>query len=297
MRALPPGEEEGEFIEDEGHHGKADALDDSAKQEASPMTQEEKHFYDKAMQALTPDQRKHMMEDPLDGLVIVRGYQTFTPREQETAKFMKLIADWRDKVGYYQLFDKRLDQHHKFHSSWPNKIYGNDKFGHVLTAFRVAELKPDALEEIGQDQLEKLQGQKMRCVYRYKQEQSKLHGAQRYKHSALMDMKGLSLNLMRGKKREILQHLLGIGSHYFPEQMWKIYLINTPIIFRGMWAIIKLWLHPVTVAKVNIVGNEKAAVKKMTEDGIPLSALPDWIGGKNKGWDMAQMVEQYIDQK
>lgn len=48
-----------------------------------------------------------------------------------------------------------------------------------------------------------------------------------------------------------LQHLINVGSHYFPEQMWKIYLVNTPLIFRGIWLVLKPFLHPITIAKVD----------------------------------------------
>lgn len=36
--------------------------------------------------------------------------------------------------------------------------------------------------------------------------------------------------------------------------MWKIYLVNTPMLFRAVWAIIKPWLHPATAAKVRFGG-------------------------------------------
>lgn len=35
-----------------------------------------------------------------------------------------------------------------------------------------------------------------------------------------------------GKKRNILQAVFGVGADYFPESIWKIYVINTPMIFR-----------------------------------------------------------------
>jgi hypothetical protein len=41
-----------------------------------------------------------------------------------------------------------------------------------------------------------------------------------------------------------------VGTHFYPETMWKIYLVNTPMLFRAVWAIVKPWLHPITAAKV-----------------------------------------------
>jgi hypothetical protein len=34
-----------------------------------------------------------------------------------------------------------------------------------------------------------------------------------------MDLKGLSMSMLAGGKMKILQHLIDVGSHYFPEQV------------------------------------------------------------------------------
>jgi hypothetical protein len=41
-----------------------------------------------------------------------------------------------------------------------------------------------------------------------------------------------------------------VGTHFYPETMWKIYLVNTPMLFRAVWTVVKPWLHPITAAKV-----------------------------------------------
>ena len=37
----------------------------------------------------------------------------------------------------------------------------------------------------------------------------------------------------------------------YPERMFKTYVINAPMIFTGMWRIIKSFLDPVVASKVN----------------------------------------------
>lgn len=44
--------------------------------------------------------------------------------------------------------------------------------------------------------------------------------------------------------------VMNVGSDFFPESVWKIYVVNAPMIFRAMWGIIKPWVHPITQAKV-----------------------------------------------
>jgi hypothetical protein len=46
------------------------------------------------------------------------------------------------------------------------------------------------------------------------------------------------------------------------------------MVFRAIWATVKPFLHPITVNKIQIIGTAKEAMKKMTAQNIPASALP-----------------------
>ena len=78
-----------------------------------------------------------------------------------------------------------------------------------------------------------------------------------------------STTLQAGKKRHVLQRIFSLGSTYFPETMWQIYLVNSPMVFRAVWAVVKQFLHPITINKINILGSAKEAMKKMTEQNMP----------------------------
>ena len=87
----------------------------------------------------------------------------------------------------------------------------------------------------------------------------------------------------------MLQKIFALGSNYFPETIWQIYLINSPMVFRAIWSAVKQFLHPLTVShmhththahththtrththtytqvnKIQIIGSYKEALKKMT---------------------------------
>ena len=47
-------------------------------------------------------------------------------------------------------------------------------------------------------------------------------------------------------------------------------------------------------AKVNILGGAEAALKKMLEDGLPLEAIPSYLGGTNAGTSMLDTLVGYI---
>mmetsp|Transcript_36820 Transcript_36820/g.87137 ORF Transcript_36820/g.87137 Transcript_36820/m.87137 type:complete len:348 (-) Transcript_36820:115-1158(-) len=276
---------------------KADAIMDKIQEaEVAPWSEEEKQWMGIALSGLTEDQRMKFMTNPLDVLLIIRGFASENDRKGATMAAAKKLADWRDKVGFYEYFNKRLASDEDFYKNWPERIYGTDQWGHFLQAVRCSQIDTDALLNIDGDQIEVLQGQKMKAYSLYKSDLSKQTGAQRYKHTLLVDLSGMSMGMLRGQKRALLKHIFDIGSTYYPETMWKIYLVNAPMVFRAIWTIIKPWLHPLTVNKIQIVGNNKEAIAAMAKDHIPLDAIPDWMGGNNKGRSTFEYVMGVIDQ-
>lgn len=67
-----------------------------------------------------------------------------------------------------------------------------------------------------------------------------------------------------------------IGQDYYPECMGKFYLINAPFMFSTVWMIIKPWLDPVTVSKIDILSNN---YKDKLLEQIPIENLPKDLGG------------------
>ena len=70
-----------------------------------------------------------------------------------------------------------------------------------------------------------------------------------------------------------------IGPNYYPETMGKFYIINSPWMFSTVWSVIKGWLDPVTVAKINIPSGDG---KKELLAQIPAENLPEDLGGSCK---------------
>jgi hypothetical protein len=73
---------------------------------------------------------------------------------------------------------------------------------------------------------------------------------------------------------------MSVGADHFPESIWKIYVVNTPMIFRAIYGIVRPWIHPITQAKVNIIGSAKDACKTMGEHGFKEESIPKFLGGK-----------------
>lgn len=62
----------------------------------------------------------------------------------------------------------------------------------------------------------------------------------------------------------------------YPEILGKMYIINAPFIFSGIWLIVKPWLDEKTKAKIKILGS---GYQKELLSQIDAENLPDFLGG------------------
>eukprot|EP00047_Mylnosiga_fluctuans_P002202 m.223590 g.223590 ORF g.223590 m.223590 type:complete len:308 (+) comp10947_c0_seq1:28-951(+) len=275
-----------------------------AADETTQLSADENKFADAALAGLTPEQRAQI--SALDVLLTVRGYQTYNPRLEETNKALKMIADWRDKVEFYTFLKSRLPVDTEFHQFWPEFVYGEDKYGHVVVGMRFEQIDTDSMEKAIHSHapqedhssesslMLRLQGQKMACLTHFKDKKSKASGTQRYKHIIVADLSGLGMSILGSHKRGIIKAIMDVGANYFPESIWKIFLINAPFVFRAIWAVVKPWIHPITVAKIHVLGGPKDSLKKMVESGIPESSLPSWVGGSHPGTPIINILQDMI---
>lgn len=92
----------------------------------------------------------------------------------------------------------------------------------------------------------------------------------------IMDLKGVGLGQF-WKVSGYVQQASNIGQHYYPETMGRFFVINAPYLFTTVWHVIKGWLDPVTVEKIQILGS---GADKTLLQYIPAENLPTTLGGK-----------------
>lgn len=94
----------------------------------------------------------------------------------------------------------------------------------------------------------------------------------------ILDLKNVGLKAFWNVK-DYVQETSKIGQNYYPETMGRFYIINAPWMFSTVWSVIKAWLDPVTVAKINIPSGDG---KKELLEQIPAENLPIEFGGTCK---------------
>lgn len=104
----------------------------------------------------------------------------------------------------------------------------------------------------------------------------------------IMDLKGVGL----GKAGQVYGYVgraSGISQNYYPERLGKLYLINAPWGFSTVFAGVKRFLDPVTVAKIHILGGN---YQKELLAQIPQENLPSEFGGTCKCAGGCQLSDQ-----
>lgn len=92
----------------------------------------------------------------------------------------------------------------------------------------------------------------------------------------IMDLKGVGLS-KAGQVYGFVGKASGISQNYYPERLGKLYLINAPWGFSGVFAVIKRFLDPVTVNKIHVLGSN---YKSELLGQVPKENLPKEFGGE-----------------
>lgn len=91
----------------------------------------------------------------------------------------------------------------------------------------------------------------------------------------IMDMKGVGLTKVPTVYSYVKSASV-ISQNYYPERLGKLYIINAPWGFSTVWSVVKGWLDPVTVKKINILGG---GYKSELLKQIDPADLPKAFGG------------------
>lgn len=84
--------------------------------------------------------------------------------------------------------------------------------------------------------------------------------------------------LFDSKLKKFLSISSNISQNYYPEMLKRMIIINAPLIFSGIWAIVKHMLDSKTRSKISIhSGSGLKTIKKF----IDLENVPEFVKGKS----------------
>ncbi|KAH6654707.1 Sec14 cytosolic factor [Truncatella angustata] len=86
----------------------------------------------------------------------------------------------------------------------------------------------------------------------------------------IMDLKGVGITKVP-QVYSYVKQASAMSQNYYPERLGKMYLINAPWGFSGVWNAVKGWLDPVTVQKIHILGSgyQKELLAQVAPENLP----------------------------
>ncbi|KAJ3353986.1 cytosolic factor, phosphatidylinositol/phosphatidylcholine transfer protein [Entophlyctis luteolus] len=90
------------------------------------------------------------------------------------------------------------------------------------------------------------------------------------KSCTIMDLKNIPI-MQFNSIRKVLAQVTHIAQNYYPETLGTMFLINAPLVFQGVWKIVKGMLDENTVAKISILGGsyQKELLQVIDAENLP----------------------------
>jgi hypothetical protein len=96
----------------------------------------------------------------------------------------------------------------------------------------------------------------------------------------IVEAKGWRIGLATRDAMRYLKGITEIDSAHYPERLGINLVLNAPLMLTGTWKIIRSWLDPVSVKKIQILGGE-SEWRPILNDLIDIDQLAPEYGGRN----------------
>ena len=146
------------------------------------------------------------------------------------------------------------------------------------------------LDDLTQDDMVSLHIRRQELMVRRIKDNSVRYGRSVEKFVVVSDLKGLTVSLDPASMSMFLK-LSALDQASYPERLKKLFFINTPLYFTALWGLVWPFLHPTTVGKITILGeNFLPTLQEFIDDAsIPTeyggTMISSWNVPDNCPWD------------
>jgi len=268
-------------------------------QEGSPLTLDEISFWAEC----TPKLDMKTVQSTLSHTQIVqciRGWQTEKERVKETVENINRIVKWKISSKCKENTHLPNSDVDFLTASWGSVIYGADEHNHLVFVEGIKTIKAtDILGHFKDDELlMNTRGVIMEALeikkgnYVEGEEVNKT-----YKHIYIFDLAGLEMSHFSAAVRRIVKNVIVEIGNIYAESLYKMFIVNSPFVFRGVWSIISPWLHPVTRNKIKILGGGSSLVKELVKNEIPIESIPKNLGGGHEGRNIIEDIRAWRSER
>ena len=196
----------------------------------------------------------------------------------KTLIMWKNFIKWRQENNIDEIMNMKFPEMEEAKKYYPHGYYRTDKLGRPIYIERIGYLKFDPL--VKTISLEKLQMYFVQSYERLIHEIfpacSRAAGKRVEQTCYIIDLKGAGITVFP-KLRDIIKLASSIGQDYYPEILGTMFIINAPMMFSGIWSIIKHFIDEKTKKKILI---KDSKYQKELFQYADVENLPDFLGGK-----------------
>lgn len=199
----------------------------------------------------------------------------------KTKEMFRNYLKFRAKHNYQSIMSQPVSNFQVILDNYACGYCYSDNSGQLIAIEEVAKSNPEAIfKSITEDQLMHFLIQKYeRMMYVVMPILSKIHKKRVDRTCLIIDLKGVGTSTFFNKElRNFLNICAKMGQDYYPEVLGKCFIINAPMLFKGIWSIVSTMLDERTVNKfIMESGNGLETMKKH----LDIDLLPVSLGGKN----------------
>ena len=203
---------------------------------------------------------------------------------------LRKILRWREEVGADRILDEVLPHADAFHEHWPVSVHGPDDHGHPVVAERIADIRPEGLTaRMNAAAVLRHRVQIMEALAHLKRDERRRRGRGVHKHVWVIDLAGVGVSAFVGDVRAFVMDLVRLCTDKYTDTLFSMWLLNTPYVFRAVWAVVSAALRTSTKEKIRVVApSESRALlrecARRARNRTPCPRSPrDW-GPKREGY-------------
>jgi len=198
--------------------------------------------------------------------------------------FKKTCEMWNNYLTWRK--EERLEETYEFPElkdikrCFPHMYFKTDKQGRPVYIERIGKIKFDEISKATTQErfLKYYARHNERMISELIPACSEAIGKRLHQGFYIIDLQGMSLKTASSGVLDLTKSLMGMCQKYYPELMGEMYVVNAPMLFYGVWSVIKLMIDDRTKQKIHILGSNYQ--KKLLEK-VDAENLPDFLGGKS----------------
>ncbi|KAH8056524.1 hypothetical protein JL722_7360 [Aureococcus anophagefferens] len=173
---------------------------------------------------------------------------------------------------------------------------GVDLYGHVVWAEKLGDIGAVVDVPVSEDDAKAIRLKTMEAIRCAQIRACERRGPQRYKQVYIVDLGAVSLTslMSRGSVRAMTAAIITGANAYYPETLWKMFLVNAPWSVRSVYAMISPMIHEVTKAKIKILGGPSKYLPELEKNGVPRAAVPKSLGGGCDETPLAKLIAELV---